>query len=78
LQQFNGVVFVEEHSLGALAVHVAKHCVNITRQTLRENVWTIQLVTNDTTPHVSENIGSCLQQLYVDYNEPIYGNLLYC
>jgi len=46
------VVFVEEHSLEVLAVHLAKLGANITCQTLRENVRTNQLVTNDTTPHV--------------------------
>jgi hypothetical protein len=34
------------------AVHLAKAGVSITCQTLRENVRTNQLVTNDTTPHV--------------------------
>jgi hypothetical protein len=44
--------FVEEHSLRALAVHLAKSGVNINWQTSRENVRTNQLATNDTTPHV--------------------------
>ena len=42
------VVFVEEHSLRVLA----KIGIDITCQTLWENVRTNQLVTNDTTPHV--------------------------
>jgi len=45
------VVFVEEHSLRVLEVHLANVGVNITCQTLRENVQTHQLFTNDTTPH---------------------------
>jgi len=45
-------MFVKEHSLRVLAVHLAKFGLNITCQTLRENVRTNQLVTNDTTPHV--------------------------
>ena len=45
-------MFVEERSLKVLAVHVAKHGVNITCHTLRENVRTNELFTNDTTPLV--------------------------
>ena len=44
------IVFVEELSLKLLAVHVVEHGVNITCQTLQENVRTNELVTNDTTP----------------------------
>jgi len=39
-------MFVEEHSLRVLAVHLAL------KLALRENVRTNQLVTNDTTHHV--------------------------
>jgi len=46
------VVFVEKLSLKVLAVHVAKHSVNITCRTLLENVRTNELVTNDITPLV--------------------------
>jgi len=45
-------VFVEEHSLKVPAVRLQKVVVNITCQTLRENIGTNQLATNDTTPHV--------------------------
>jgi hypothetical protein len=46
------VLFVEKHSLRVLAVHLEKIGVNITCQTLRENVRTNVLVTNDNTPRV--------------------------
>jgi len=46
------VMFVEEHSLRVLAVHLAKSWRNTTCQALRENVRANQLVTNYTTPHV--------------------------
>jgi len=46
------VMFVEEHSLRVLAVHLQKVGINITCQMLRENVQTSQLFTNDTTYQV--------------------------
>jgi len=45
-------VFVEERSLRVLAVHLEKGGVNITCHALRDNVRTIELVTDNTTPHV--------------------------
>jgi len=41
-----------EQSLRVLAVHVAKVGLNITCQTLQENVQTNDVVTTDTTPNV--------------------------
>jgi hypothetical protein len=46
------VVFVEEHSLRLVAVRLQKIGVNITHQTLWENVRTNELFTNGTTKHV--------------------------
>jgi len=45
-------VFVEEHSLSVLAVHLAKRWRKYRLSDVEENVRTNQLVTNDTTPHV--------------------------
>jgi len=72
------IVFVEEHSLRVLAVHLAKGGVNTTCQT-RENVRNNQLVTNYTTQHVYGKV-----MLVVAFNssmrtfDPINGSFLYC
>jgi hypothetical protein len=61
----------EVHCLNSpFTMKFVKFGINVTCQ-MREDVWSSELVTIVTTPHVSESsIGSCFTLLCVDYNNP--------
>jgi len=74
------VVFVEEHSLRVLAVHVAKrwckyHLSDIVGKCMDQwfgHHW------HHTTRLQQRDVGSCFRQFHVDYHNPINGSFFYC
>ena len=74
------VVFVEKHSLTVLAVHLAKnwrkyHLSDIAGKCTAQSVdhqW------HHTTHLQKSDVGSCFQQLHVDYHNPIHRSFFYC
>ena len=74
------VMFVDEHSLRVLAVHLAKiwckyHLSDVAGKCADQSVsheW------HHTTRLRKSDVGSCFRQFHEDYHDPINGIFLYC
>ena len=74
------VVFVEEHSLRMLAVHLAKSWrkYDLSDVAGKCTDQSVGHQSHHTTRLRKSDVGSCFQEFHEDYHDPINGTFLYC